>query len=169
MSKELAFTIFSFSLVTFISYVLYVLRSLKQIPASLSETYYKLNRKNRGGWMFVTTLFICGCSLLPLWLEFSPENIQFLVFFSSASILFVASAPEYEQPLTVSVHYVAAVICCLSAILWCLLSGYWLVVVLVFGLASIPVIKSFINLVFWVEIATFLSVYIVLAMLIYQS
>lgn len=85
------------------------------IPESLSATYYNLKDK---GWLFQALMVFCGIGLLPSWMNVSSDDWRFIVFLSCAGIVFTGVAPAFKLKLEGAVHYSAAVVCCVSAILW---------------------------------------------------
>lgn len=106
--------------ITTICYLCYSAWVTGGIPESLSSTYYGLKDN---GWMFQALMVFCGIGLLPSWMNVSSDDWQFLVFLSCAGIVFAGVAPAFKLKLEGAVHYSAAVVCCVSAILWMLLSG----------------------------------------------
>lgn len=61
------------------------------IPYSISETYYRINHKK---WFTFVMLFT-AITLLPVALEYSPENNQFLIFLSVAGMGIVGLSPNF--------------------------------------------------------------------------
>ena len=150
-------------LLSFAILIAYSLVTLKVIPESLSETYYRLNYKKKGlGRLFPITMFICAATLLPIWLDYSKDNFQWLVFLACSATFFVAVTPNYYEGLERQVHYGAAVVCCISAILWTMLSGTWLIPIInfAFALGYMVLYNRKKQIVFLIEIATLFSVYI---------
>ena len=93
-----SFVIILLSFAILIAYVVYSLVTLKVMPESLSETYYRLNYKKKGlGRLFPITMFICATTLLPIWLDYSKDNFQWLVFLACSATLFVAVTPNYYE------------------------------------------------------------------------
>lgn len=109
-----------------LAYIAYVCYRQKGFPESLSATYYLLGEK---GWLSQLVFILTGIGLLPSWINESKESIQFLAFLSCGGLMFVGSAPMFRLPLQGAVHYISAVVCCVSAVLWAILSGYYPIVV----------------------------------------
>lgn len=107
-------------------------------------------------------MFICAATLLPIWLDYSKDNFQWLVFLACSATFFVAVTPNYYEGLERQVHYGAAVVCCISAILWTMLSGTWLIPIInfAFALGYMVLYNRKKQIVFLIEIATLFSVYI---------
>ena len=119
------------------------------IPESLSATYYNLKED---GWLFQALMVFCGIGLLPSWMNVSSDDWRFLVFLSCAGIVFTGVAPAFKLKLEGAVHYSAAVVCCVSAIVWILLEGMY-PVVLWWGLIGWMLYLQFGRWCFWLEMA----------------
>lgn len=130
------------------------------VPASISDTYYKLEKRKKGaGWLFTGMCWAVTGMLLPAWLDMTPDVYQFSAFLACAGLLFVGAAPQFKLSLTGWVYYGSAAVCCASAVLWCILSGYWfitLIVFLVYGWITLRYGKPM----FWIELAALTSTYI---------
>lgn len=130
------------------------------IPASLSDTYYKLeNRRKGAGWFFTAMCWGVALPLLPYLLDVTPAGYQFTAFLACAGLMFVGAAPQFKLSLTGPVHYVSAAVCCSSAILWYILSGYWFIpfnAFLIYGWVALRYGKPM----FWIEMAAFTSMYV---------
>lgn len=97
------------------------------IPYSISDTYYKLeNRKKGAGWLFSAMCISVGGLLLPALLDMTPDSYQFTAFLACAGLIFVGMAPQFKLPLTNTVHYGSAAICCIFSQIWVGLTCWWL-------------------------------------------
>lgn len=147
------------SLVIFLAYMIGMYVHFG-IPASLSDTYYKLeNRRKGAGWLFTAMCWGVALPLLPYLLDVTPAGYQFTAFLACAGLMFVGAAPQFKLSLTGPVHYVSAAVCCSSAILWCILSGYWFIpfnAFLIYGWVALRYGKPM----FWIEMAAFTSMYV---------
>lgn len=76
------------------------------IPYSISETYYRINHKK---W-FTFVMLITAITLLPVALEYSPENNQFLIFLSVAGMGIVGLSPNfiYGEKSEQIAHYIGS-------------------------------------------------------------
>ena len=103
--------------------VLYVLCSMhREIPESLSATYYDLGNH---GWMFQVVMLAMGVLLFPVWVSVSECGHEWMAFVACASLLFVAAAPAFKLELQGKVHYGSAIVCCVCVVLWQVLEGLW--------------------------------------------
>lgn len=107
----------------FLSYLCYTTWVTKCIPKSLSQTYYLLGNK---GWMFQLIMIVLGIGVFFPWIQITPDNLLCLPFLACGSLLFVALAPQFKLRLDGIVHYSAAVVCVICAVLWMLIQGYTL-------------------------------------------
>ena len=114
--------LFYFSILVTASFLIYSVKKSKGIPESLSATYYTLGSE---GWMFQMVTGVLGLVLLPVWVEVSEPEHQWMAFLSCSGLLFVSSAPSFRIPLQGLVHYSSAIICCVCAIFWQIASGLW--------------------------------------------
>lgn len=120
------------------------------IPRSLSDTYYLLGKN---GWIFQVVIGLFGSLLMPVWIDLSSENTQFLVFLSCGGLMFVAAAPCFKVEMEGKVHYSSAAVCCISAVVWLLLEVGWPIPVgaLACALSATAFTKG--KLFWWVEMA----------------
>lgn len=99
---------------------------------SLSDSYYELmEKKNWYKYLFQITLLSVSFLLVPVMLQFTPEQFQFLAFFTAAPIAFVACAPRFRISSTVAylalerkVHKIAAIVSGVSSALLVLAIAY---------------------------------------------
>lgn len=97
------------------------------IPHSISDTYYKLeNRKKGAGWLFSAMCVSVGGLLLPALLDMTPDSYQFTAFLACAGLIFVGAVPQFKLPLTNTVHYGSAAVCCIFSQIWVGLTCWWL-------------------------------------------
>ena len=101
-------------LIVLFGYVIASIIKSKELPVSLSDTYYLWPK-----WVFPTVMTVTGFGLLPCWLEITEGHpLQFLVFLSCAGFLFVGAAPNFRNDkLEHSVHVKAAYTAAFAAIL----------------------------------------------------
>ena len=155
------------SLILLTIYIMYAVR-MCGVPWSLSDTYYQLKKRNRPAWLFQMAMIIPAMLLMPVWLECSSGNLQFLAFLSCGGLMFVGSAPLFKGEFQSKVHYTGTAISGLAAILWLCLSGlWWLPLITVNAAVGIAIFKS--RWMFWLEMAAFVSTYIGLLIRIIQK
>ncbi len=129
------------------------------VPASLSATYYKTEKK----WLFPVTIGTSGVfSLVPL-LNHTPESYQFVAFFIVAAILFVASAPAFKEEFVNKVHAGAASVLGICALTWLILTFGWPWIAII-GLCVAIIDKK--HFLFWVEIGLLYNLFAGLSYLI---
>lgn len=122
------------------------------LPPSISETYYKLERK----WLFSIVLIVAASLTVSPLLNHTPEEYQFLGFFIVAGILFVAASPAFKDEFVGKVHKGSAIILGVSAIVWIILNiGIPWVSILGFIIGLL----NFRNIIFWIEIGVLFDVY----------
>ena len=125
------------------------------IDKSLSATYYKVSKP----YLFQLALGLGGFLMMLSLLEMTAGKwYQFLSFFATSALIFVAFAPDYKQMLEGKVHVAAAMVSAISALTLIVLLGYWYVPILPF-LVSILIIKKWGNKTYWLEMVCFASIY----------
>ena len=99
------------------------------VPASISDTYYKLEYRHKGaGWLFSAMCVGVGGLLLPALLEMTPASCQFTTFLACAGLIFVGAAPQFKLSLTGSVHYGSAALCVVFSQIWVGLMCWWVLI-----------------------------------------
>lgn len=126
------------------------------IPKSISATYYLLGRN---GWLFQFALALTAFTALPVLIDASSEETEFLAFLSCGGLLFVSAAPLFRLKFEGAVHYGSALVCCISLVLWQVFNTSWIVPLVAFSLVLIPMLigKKY---TWWLEIATISSAYV---------
>ena len=130
---------------------------------SLSATYYKVKKP----YLFQIALGLTGFLMMIYLLDVTAGKwYQFLSFFATSALIFVAFAPDYKRMLEGKVHRVNAYVSAGSSVLLLVLMGYWYVPILPF-LVSVFLIKKWGNKTYWLEMVCFVSIY--LTTIIYNS
>jgi hypothetical protein len=154
------------SLSIFLLYVGISLLVFKEIPTSLSNTYYMYKDiKDWLKYLFPIMMFSISGLLLPSWLDATEgSNLQFLSFLTCASIMFVGAAPNFKGvSIENRVHTISAIIAAICSMLWCIfVVGSWGIIlgylILILGLSLITkTLKT--SYTFWLEMVAFLSLY----------
>ena len=139
------------SFVILLSYILYA-----GVAESLSATYYKVKKP----YLFQLALGLTGFLMMLNLLEMTVGKwYQFLSFFATSALIFVAFAPKFKDILEGKVHVVAAMVSAISSLLLIVLLGYWYVPILPF-LVSVFLIKKWGNKTYWLEMVCFASIYL---------
>ena len=140
------------SFVILLSYILYA-----GVAESLSATYYKVKKP----YLFQLALGLTGFLMMIYLLEMTAGKwYQFLSFFATSALIFVAFAPDFKQMLEGKVHVAAAMVSAISALTLIVLLGYWYVPILPF-LVSVLIIKKWGNKTYWLEMVCFESIYLI--------
>lgn len=155
-------------IISFVIFLVYVSGTCLYfgVPASISDTYYKLERRKKGlGWLFTAMCWSVGGLLLPALLEITPESYQFTAFLACAGLLFVGAAPQFKLSLTGVVHYGSAAICVVFSQIWVGLTVWWVLLpVWITIIAWLKPICKRRKFMFWAEIAaigaTYLAIFI---------
>lgn len=133
------------------SYILYA-----GTAESLSATYYKVKKP----YLFQIALGLTGFLMMIYLLEVTAGKwYQFLSFFATSALIFVAFAPDYKQMLEGKVHVISAYVSAGASVLLLVLMGYWYVPILTF-LASVFIIRKWGNKTFCLEMACFSSIFL---------
>ena len=146
------------SLILLTIYIMYAV-SACGVPWSLSDTYYQLKKRNRPAWLFQVAMIIPAMLLMPVWIDRSTDDLQFLAFLSCGGLMFVGSAPLFKEEFQGRVHYTGTAISGLAAILWLCLSGMWWLPAMAFLIAGIIMLK-YRKWLFWAEMAAFVCAYV---------
>ncbi len=146
------------SFLSLTAYLIYAVR-VCGVPASISDTYYILLHKRRPAWLFQLAMILTGGLLLPVWLEASPENLQFLAFLACGALIFVGAAPSFKVGHERVIHIAATVVSGLSTLAWEVASGYGIVPAIMLAVA-VPYGVYKRRVLFFVELAAFASAYI---------
>lgn len=145
------------SLILLTIYIMYAVR-MCGVPWSLSDTYYQLKKRNRPAWLFQMAMIIPAMLLMPVWIDRSTDDLQFLAFLSCGGLMFVGSAPLFKEEFQGRVHYTGTVIAGLATILWVCLSGMWWLPATTFPVAGIIMLK-YRKWLFLAEMAAFVCAY----------
>lgn len=167
MNLQTGFYVVLASFAVFLAYLAAVFIVFREVPKSLSNTYYMFQEKKDGlKWLFPALIAVMVFTLMPAWLELSDgSNWQFLSFLCPASLLFVGAAPAFKSSnLESTVHTVAALLSAFFGLAWVLVFctfGLWFVLV---SFMCIYLLSIFTNsyqtsYTFWLEMVAFLAVY----------
>lgn len=150
----------TFALVCLISsiviYLLYVsVVYVKYRPSCISESYYKINH----GYMFTVWMLLVSFLIFPSWVECSPICFQFLPFLSSVALGVVGLNPQYLGSGRIA-HIVATGITATISLIWNIVTGIYVIpIMLLIGVIILWLIKIK-NPIFWTECAAFSNIYL---------
>ncbi len=151
---------------SFILFLIYLFGTVSVfgIPESVSDTYYQWKQKEpKLSVLFPLFCVLAGTSLLSGWVVLSEgRSYQFLTFLAPAALVFVGVACQFKEQLTRTVHYGAAVVCFVCALLWLWLEGRWFLPGILFFPCLCIAFFNRNNWLFWIETAAFISVYLTL-------
>ena len=123
---------------------------------SLSATYYKVSKP----YLFQIALGLTGFLMMIYLLDVTAGKwYQFLSFFATSALIFVAFAPDYKQMLEGKVHVGAAMVSAISALALIVLMGYWYVPILP-ALTAFFIIRRYGNKTYWLEMVCFASIFL---------
>lgn len=135
-------------LIIILIYTIICCFKFKQIPTSLSETYY-LGAGNWFCFIFALSSFLIAGHLFSI----TPDIFRFLCFFASGGMLFVGIAPKFKDEES-TIHVAGATMLLLSSQIWlCLYSSPWI-------LLTWLLLPLWINLkqrIFWCEITVLIN------------
>ena len=134
-----------------LSYIIYA-----GVAESLSATYYKVKKP----YLFQVALGLAGFLMTIYLLDMTAGKwYQFLSFFATSALIFVAFAPDYKQMLEGKVHVGAAMTSAIAVLALIVLMGYWYVPILP-ALTAFFIIKRYGNKTYWLEMVCFSSIYL---------
>lgn len=135
-----------------IIYNTYIIIKNKNVPESISETSYIFHRLNGKYYLFTCYCFLVTIILLPIWLNFSNEDYQFLVFLSCSGILFAGITAFFKEDFQKTIHYTSGIIAVITYIIWLILSGFINLLIIEILLVLILIILNRKNYVYYTEI-----------------
>lgn len=146
------------SLIFLTTYIVYSV-IVCEVPCSLSDTYYQLKKQNRLAWLFQVAMIVPAMLLMPVWLECSTDNIQFLAFLACGGLMFVGTSPLFKEEFQAKVHNAGTVVAGLATVLWVCLSEMWYLPTATLLIAGVIILR-YRNWLFWAEMAAFVCAYV---------
>lgn len=139
-----------------IIYVVYVsIVYVKYKPSCISESYYKI----KYGYVFTIWAVLVSFLIFPAWVEISPICFQFLPFLSSVSLSAVGLNPKYLGSDR-KAHIIAAGLAVIISLIWSIVTGMYIIPILLFIGVIIMLISKTPNPLFWTECAAFSNIYL---------
>lgn len=158
------------SILCIAAYTVAVCFKQKQIPYSISATFYILEHKY---WFGFTMLATAGL-LLPELLNITPEQYQCIPFLTCTGMFLVGCAPNFREGIDRPIHIIGAIMCIGFSQLWvAIMSPFvlfaWLLYIIYTAVSVYKLWKgNFISAfllskpMFWVEIIALFCVYTVI-------
>lgn len=155
------------SFILIAGYVFAMIKRGKEIPYSISDTYYALTHK----FWFTLCMIGSGELLLPAALEASSENSQFLVFLSVVGMIVLGVSPNFKGSQKTA-HCIGAAMSLIFSQIWVGCNAwYWLFLwVGLIAYLAISISENWtgnfiVTLVkrkpmFWIEIVSLLTVFL---------
>lgn len=141
------------SIMFYTTYVTYAY--IKYKPSCISETYYCIKRKG----LFTAWMLLVSFLIFPSWVEISPISFQFLPFLSVVSLASVGLAPKYLEEDR-KVHIVSATLTSIISLIWNIVSGTYVIPIILGILVIILAVLKANNLLFWIENTAFLNIFL---------
>ncbi len=135
------------SFLTLTAYIVYAVKN--GVPVSLSASYHEVKKP----YLFQIALGVTGILMTIFLVQLTVGKwYQFLSFLCTASLVFVAYAPDSKKIFEGKVHNVAAYLSGIASIVLVCLMGYWYIS-LALILVAIHVIQKWGNRLFWIEMS----------------
>ena len=134
---------FYIALIIVFIYLLINIIKYKQIPESISDTFYL-----GSSWLFTLVMIIMGFLVTASLLPITIIEYQCFAFFTGAGLLFVGAAPYFKDEFQSKVHYGGAFIFALSSQVWSAI--YYTPWILLLWILSIFIWKTK-QRIFWLE------------------
>lgn len=141
------------SILLYSSYIIVVY--IKYKPSCISESYYKIKH----GYMFTVWMLLVSFLIFPSWVECSPICFQFLPFLSSVALGIVGLNPKYLGSDRVA-HIIATGITATISLIWNIVTGIYIIPILLLIGVIILWLTKVKNPIFWTECAAFLNIYL---------
>lgn len=151
-------------------FILYMVASALTfgITASISETYYKWEKTSKDlGILFTSFIWGMTFPLMIVWIEILPEDLDFIPFIASASLMFVGTAAAFKLNLTKEVHIVSAIIAFIASYTWAFAYGNYFIALstlIIFITAGLTVGKK--HKLYWAELGAFINIYLQIGILL---
>lgn len=156
------------SLLLITSYTIAVCVKEKEIPYSISETFYDLKHR----FWFSVSMASTAMTLLPTLIKLTPIEYIYIPYLACFGLIIVASAPRIKEQQELIIHTTGAMMCVVFSQIWvCFHFPWFLTLWSIYLLYSViqtfrkwngNIIQSFISTkpMFWVEITALTIVYL---------
>lgn len=113
------------SLLCIAAYTAAVCVKAKDVPSSISATFYALDHRL---W-FGATMWLTAGLLMPAILEISTEESEWMAFLACGGMMLVGVAPNFKEEFEGKIHTVGATMCLLFSQLWVGFNDPWFLMV----------------------------------------
>ena len=127
-------------------------------PESLSATSYLWKGYIGQTWPFTLFCFVSALTILPIWLEKSSENLQFLVFLSCLGIMTAGTTPLFREKDERLIDYIGGYISFLCGVLWVILSNEYYVTWAIICIGSFWMLFDKLKYVYIFEVVAYLAI-----------
>ena len=139
-------------------YILIMIIKTKNVPISISETYYILRNK----FWFGISLIIPTLLTMPKMLEVSGDFGIFALL-TCIGIILVGMSPNFKNKYEYKAHFWGAVIALFSSQIWVGIFNPWLLLIWIIPIGILAFIKKQrINYLFWIEVYCILITFLTL-------
>lgn len=153
------YILLGYSLLAFISYVAFIWIKFGVLSA-ISDSYYQLTNASKP--MFTFFIWSVALPMIIVGVVDTP-----LMFFAGAFLSFVGAAPAFKEEMEGKVHCVGAVGGIGFGFLAMLLFYQsYIIVLLILGFVAYASLKKIKNYLWWIEVVSFISIY--LSLIIYK-
>lgn len=157
-------TLVLLSLSIFVLYIA-VINVLLEDLTSISISSYRWREKNKA--YLILFIFFCwgvAFTLLPAWLELTPDALKVVPFMASAGLVFVGGTPLYKKigddsSLEGRLHLFSAFVCGALSIIWTFALGSLILSFLALFIIVIFVMLKLERNVYYVEVVLFIHLY----------
>lgn len=141
---------------SFLAYSIYIGIIYKRYsPSCISESYYLI--KNKG--LFTFWIILVSFLIFPAWVEISPINFQFLPFLSVIALGSVGINPRYLESQRAT-HIISAALAVIISLVWNMVTGMYVIPILLAIILIILYSVQVKNLLFWTECSAFSNIYL---------
>jgi hypothetical protein len=135
---------------------------------SISQSYYEWTQKNNSGWLFRAWCWITAMTILPFFCFMSGgRNLDlFLTLGAVAPLIGVGLFPNFLnkpwEDKQMWEHYLFAAITAICAIAFCVLQGYYYVVIFFIGFFMSHILNCRKSITLWGELIALSSVFLMI-------
>ena len=133
-------------------YLAYIFIRYRQIPVSISDTFYL-----GANWLFTAVMWIIGFTTAASLINITSETYQFLPFLIGAGLLFVGAAPHFKEDLEGKVHTGGAIVFGIASQVW---ASIYFTPWLLLTWLTVPIWFKTKQRTFWAEILCIINIII---------